>query len=71
MMGRMSGACAALLFLVGCGGLLAPAAAVVNDEKITTEEIQKAVEDFKASAEFKRLAAQGDADAITREFEQS
>lgn len=60
-----------LVLLAGCGGLLAPAAAVVNDEKIAVEEIQEAVADFQASQEFKRLAAQGDADAITREFEQS
>lgn len=63
--------CVVLLLLAGCGGLLAPAAAVVNDQKITIEEIQDAVADFQASQEFKRLAAQGDADAITREFEQS
>lgn len=63
--------CTVWLLLAGCGGLFAPAAAVVNDTKITTEEIQEAADDFQASQEFKRLAAQGDADAITREFEQS
>ena len=55
-----------------CGGdLLAPAAAVVHGNKIPVEEIQSAVDDFHESPEFKRLAQQGDADSITREFEQS
>ncbi|HEV3471686.1 MAG TPA: peptidylprolyl isomerase [Actinomycetota bacterium] len=71
MMRRVWLASIAFILLAGCGGLLAPAAAVVNDKKITTEEIQTAVDDFKASQEFKRLAEQGDEDAITREFEQS
>lgn len=66
----------ALLLLVcisfgACGGLVDPAAAVVNDEKIPLDEVQDAVADFRASTEFQRLAQQGDADAITREFEQS
>lgn len=68
---RLVVASVALALLAGCGGLLASAAAVVNDEKIPVEEIQEAVEDFQDSQEFKRLAAQGDSDAITREFEQS
>lgn len=58
------------LTLSSCG-LLEPAAAVVNDKKITIESIQRAVDDFKASPEFARLGEQGDAEAITREFEQS
>jgi foldase protein PrsA len=51
--------------------LVEPAAAVVNGEKIPIDEVQTAVEEFKQSAEFKRLGEQGDSDAITREFEQS
>jgi len=63
----------ALVALVtgACGNLLEPAAAVVHGTKITLDEVQRAVEDFRASPEFERLAQQGDADAITREFEQS
>ena len=54
-----------------CGGLVDPAAAVVYDRKIPLEEVQNAVEDFRASPEYERLARQGDADALTREFEQT
>lgn len=54
-----------------CGNLLEPAAAVVHGTKIETDEVQQAVDDFQASPEYERLAQQGDADAITREFEQS
>ncbi|MDQ4065747.1 MAG: peptidyl-prolyl cis-trans isomerase [Actinomycetota bacterium] len=66
----------ALLFVAciafsACGELLDPAAAVVNEQKILVEEVRDAVADFRASPEFERLANQGDADAITREFEQS
>ena len=66
-------AAAALVALstVSCGTLLDPAAAIVRDDKITTDQVQAAVEEFKESPEFKRLAQQGDADALTREFEQS
>lgn len=60
----------AALALSSCG-LLEPAAATVNGQKITVEEIQKVVDEFKESAEFARLGAQGDAEAIAREFEQS
>lgn len=70
MMRRLLLACIALALLGGCG-LLAPAAAVVHGEKITTEQIEAAVADFQKSPEFERLATRGDADAITREFEQS
>lgn len=54
-----------------CGTLLDPAAAVVRGNKITLDEVQSAVEDFHESPEYKRLAEEGDGDAITREFEQS
>ena len=61
-----------MMGLTACGGdLLEPAAAVVHGTKIPVEKVQSAVEDFHTSPEFKRLAQQGDADAITREFEQS
>lgn len=60
----------AALVMSSCG-LVEPAAAVVNDKKIPMDEVQEAVDEFKKSPEFKRLGAQGDAEAITREFEQS
>ena len=63
----------ALVALVfgACGNLLEPAAAVVHGTKITIDEIQQAADEFEQSPEYKRLAQQGDADAISREFEQS
>lgn len=60
----------AALALSSCG-LVEPAAAVVNGTKIPMDEVGQAVDEFKRSAEFERLGQQGDADAITREFEQS
>lgn len=60
----------AALALSSCD-LVEPAAAMVGGEKITVSEIQEAVDEFKESPEFARLGAQGDAEAITREFEQS
>jgi foldase protein PrsA len=62
---------AAVLVLGACGNLLDPAAAVVHGSKITIDEVQAAVDEFNRSPEYERLAEQGDADAITREFEQS
>lgn len=59
-----------LLVLSGCGELLDPAAAAVGDEKITPEEVQVGVDAFKGTEKFKQLAAQGDVEAVTRQFEQ-
>ncbi|MEA2451628.1 MAG: foldase protein PrsA [Actinomycetota bacterium] len=67
---KLAVALIAALALTSCG-LVEPAAAVVNGEKIPIGDIQKAVDDFKASPEFARLGEQGDSEAITREFEQS
>ena len=68
---RVCASVVVLLFASACGALLEPAAAVVNGQKITVEEVQRAVDDFKKSSEFKRLSQQGDEAAITRDFEQS
>lgn len=59
------------LLLGACGGLLEPAAAVVRGEKITVHEVQAAVDEFRRSPEFDRLAQGGDAQALVREFEQN
>lgn len=67
---KLAVAALAALALSSCN-LVEPAAAMVNGKKIPVEEVQKAVDEFKASPEFARLGSQGDADAITREFEQS
>jgi len=70
---KLRSTCIALsaLLATSCAGLLEPAAAVVSGEKITVDEVQAAVDDFEASQEFQRLAQQGDAPAIVRDFEQS
>lgn len=59
------------LGMTGCGELLEPAAAVVGGDKITVEEVQGAVDDFKESREFQRLSQQGDPGGIVRDFEQT
>ena len=59
------------LFAVACGNeLLAPAAAVVNGDKITIDEMEEALETYLKSVEFERASQQGDPDAIKRAFEQ-
>jgi parvulin-like peptidyl-prolyl isomerase len=62
----------ALSLLLGsaCGNLFAPAAAVVDGKKITTDEIEMAFDQFSSSDQFAELAAQGDPKAIQRQFEQ-
>ena len=60
-----------VLALPACGGLFDPAAAVVDGTKITTGEVEAGVDTFAETAEFERLTAQGDPDAIKRQFEQA
>jgi foldase protein PrsA len=64
-------AMAAVVLLAGCGDLLAPAAAVVNDHKITVDEVNEGVAQLEETPQYKQLAAQGDVDAFKREFEQT
>jgi foldase protein PrsA len=71
MIPRKLAAIAVVALVMSSCGLVEPAAAVVDGKKIPMDEVQQAVDDFKESPEFKRLGAQGDAQAITREFEQS
>jgi parvulin-like peptidyl-prolyl isomerase len=59
-----------LLALPACGDLLDPAAAVVYGKKIPIEAVQRQLDDYVASPGFEQLAAQGDAGALKREFEQ-
>jgi foldase protein PrsA len=61
---------AVLLVTPACGDLLDPAAAVVNGNKITVEEIAADLERFEESAEFERLSEQGDAQELKRQVEQ-
>ena len=70
-MRRISVLCIALVLVASaCGELLDPAAAVVNGQKITVDEINESLERFEASAEFERLAQQGDAQELKRQVEQ-
>lgn len=70
-MRRIVGFCIALVVAApGCGDLLDPAAAVVNDQKITVDEIAASLERFERSPEFERLAQQGDAGELKRQVEQ-
>ena len=59
------------LLLGACGSeLLEPAAATVNGDKITVEEMEEALETYLKSVEYERASQQGDPDAIKRAFEQ-
>jgi foldase protein PrsA len=60
----------AALVLSGCGNLLEPAAAVVNDEKITIDQIEDSVDTFRNMEKFDQLVGQGDVDAVLRQYEQ-
>ncbi|HEX2296539.1 MAG TPA: SurA N-terminal domain-containing protein, partial [Actinomycetota bacterium] len=59
-----------LLAAPACGDLLDPAAAVVYGRKIPIEDVQRQLDAYVASRGFEQLAAQGDAGALKREFEQ-
>lgn len=61
---------AALVALPACGNLLDPAAAVVDGEKITFEEVREGTAGFEASPRFQELAQEQDADRIRRQSEQ-
>jgi foldase protein PrsA len=63
-------ALAALVAAPACGDLLDPAAAVVYDDKIPIEAVQVQLDRHVESPSFEQLAAQGDAGALKRGFEQ-
>ncbi|MGH2806891.1 MAG: peptidylprolyl isomerase [Actinomycetota bacterium] len=60
----------AALVLTGCGTLFDPAAAVVAGEKISVEDVNEGLEDFKKTLEYDRLTGQGDPRDVQRQFEQ-
>lgn len=62
----------AFTFLMGtaCGNLFSPAAAVVDGEKITTDEVEDVLDQFFESDQYAQLAAQGDPKVVERQFEQ-
>jgi len=57
--------------LGACGNLFDTAAAVVAGRKITTQEVNAGLDLFRESEEYKRLAQQGDIQAIERQVQQS
>lgn len=63
-------AVAALSIAPACGDLLDPAAAVVYGKKIPIETVERQLDDYVASRSFEQQAAQGDAGAFKRQFEQ-
>jgi parvulin-like peptidyl-prolyl isomerase len=61
----------ASLLLSACGNdLLAPAAAVVNGEKITVAEMDDALLEYMRSVEYEEASERGDPEALQRAFEQ-
>ena len=70
-MRRLAVFCFAMLLVApACGELLDPAAAVVNGEKITVEEISEDLERYESSTQFEQLAQQGDPQELKRRVEQ-
>ena len=70
-MRRLAVFCLAMgLLAPACGELLDPAAAVVNGNKITVEEIAEDLERYESSTQFEELAQQGDAQELKRRVEQ-
>jgi foldase protein PrsA len=59
-----------LLVLGACGEALAPAAAVVNGDKITTSQVSSALHRFEKTDQFSQLAQQQDPNSVRRQFEQ-
>jgi parvulin-like peptidyl-prolyl isomerase len=59
------------LLSAGCGNLVEPAAAVVNGNKITVDEVSDEIDRFKTTNRFDQLASQGDEGALVRDIEQS
>lgn len=57
--------------LTACGNLFDTAAAVVAGHKITVHEVSEGLEAFTETEEYKRLAQQGDIQAIQRQVQQS
>ncbi len=61
---------AAVVLLAGCGNLFDPAAAVVNGEKIPVEEIDAALEAYRALPNSEELTTGTDEGEFARQFEQ-
>jgi parvulin-like peptidyl-prolyl isomerase len=59
------------LVFAGCGTLFEPTAAVVNEHKITVEQVDAAGERFAATDRFAELSKEGEGAEIRRQFEQS
>lgn len=70
-MRRLAVLCLIAVMLSGCAELLEPAAAVVDGTKITIDDVNAAVEEFKATPEFEQLGGGGDEGALIRQFEQN
>lgn len=63
---------AAALAFAACGesDITARAAATVDGEKITVDEVDRELEKFEKSGQFEQLTAEQDADKVRRQFEQ-
>jgi parvulin-like peptidyl-prolyl isomerase len=62
---------ATVALVTGCGDLFEPAAAVVNDRKITVDDVNGGLDQLEKTRQYEQLAEQGDVDAFEREFEQA
>jgi foldase protein PrsA len=64
------GAAAVAFAACGDSDITASAAATVNGEKITVDEVDRELAKFEKSAQFEQLTAEQDADKVRRQFEQ-
>ena len=64
------GAAAVAFAACGDSDITARAAATVNGEKITVDEVDRELAKFEKSAQFEQLTAEQDADKVRRQFEQ-
>lgn len=60
----------ALVLATGCGNLFDPAAAVVDGEKITVDEIEAELDQFQETTRYKQLVARAPETEIERTFQQ-
>ena len=64
------GAAAVAFAACGDSDITASAAATVNGEKITVDEVDRELAKFEKSAQFEQLTAEQDAEKVRRQFEQ-
>lgn len=68
---KASAVVVAAILLGGCGNLFDPAAAVVDETKITTDTVEEELDRFRDTAVYDQLTSQAPVSEIERDFQQS